>query len=111
MNNTKDRYDSNPGEALFFMGDALCAFDLHPESRFSSNVSISRTVNLPPVSDFIDVRCGLIIWDSGLIILDGIHYPAVLLANAVLFLGREFLGALRPRIISQGLDAFDNLCE
>ncbi len=45
---------------------------------------VSRTVNLPPVSDFIDVHCGLII-------LDRINYPVVSLANAVSFLGREFV--------------------
>ncbi len=45
---------------------------------------VSRTVNFPPVSDFIDVHCGLII-------LDRINYPVVSLANAVSFLGREFV--------------------
>jgi len=62
------------------------------------------TVNLPPVSDFIDVY-------GGLIIPDRINYPVISLANTVSFLGREFLGALRPGVIRQGLDAFDDLFE
>jgi hypothetical protein len=63
-----------------------------------------RTINLPPVSDFIDVH-------GDLIIQDRINYPVISLANAVSFLGGEFLGALRPRIIRQGLNAFYNLFE
>ena len=54
------------------------------------------------MSNFIHVHCRLII-------LDGINYPIVSLANAVSFLRREFLGALGPGIISQGLDTFDDL--
>jgi len=48
---------------------------------------------------------------GGLIILDGIDYPVVSLANAISFLRREFLRFLRPGVISQGLDALDNLFE
>jgi hypothetical protein len=51
-----------------------------------------RTINLPPVSDFIDVH-------GGLIIQDRINYPVISLANSVSFLDSEFLGALRTGII------------
>lgn len=68
------------------------------------NRPVSRTVSLPSVSDFIYVHCGLIL-------LDGINYPVVTLANAIFFLRRKLLGSLRPRIISQGLDTFDDLFE
>jgi hypothetical protein len=63
-----------------------------------------RTINLPPVSYFVDVY-------GGLIVQDRIDYPVISLANAVSFLSGEFLGALRPRIIRQGLDTFYNLFE
>jgi hypothetical protein len=51
-----------------------------------------RTINLPPVSDFIDMH-------GGLIIQDRINYPVISLANAVSFLGGEFLGSLRAGMI------------
>jgi len=47
----------------------------------------------------------------GLIILDGINYPVISLANAISFMRREFFGALGPRITSQGLDTLDNMFE
>jgi len=69
--------------------DFLCYRQHHP----AVNKLVLRTANLLSVSDFIDVH-------SGLIIQDRMNYLIISLTNAASFLCAEFLGCLRPGIIS-----------